>query len=143
MCPTLKKHIPCVAFACISLLFIASGISKIMNFDMMVGYVAMKNLPFPQLWIILAIIIELVGGLMVFFKCKAKMGACLLGVFLIVATLLFHVGEGELINFLKNLSIFGGLMLVCYLSCDSCCSKSDKKEGGGCCSSKKGDSGCC
>lgn len=137
-----KKHIPCVAFASISLVYIYAGINKIMNFKMMAGVMEAKGYPYGEVWIVLAIIMLIGGGLLILTKKKACMGACVLGVFLIVATLMFHTGKGELLNFLKNLSLLGGLMLVKYVSCTSCCSskKDESKEDEKCC---KSSGGCC
>ncbi|MCH9811372.1 hypothetical protein K0U07_01250 [bacterium] len=63
---------------------------------------------------------ELAGGLLVFFGYRVKIGATFLAIYLFFATLLFFpfwFYEGEqlstnLVAFLKNLSIFGGIFLL-------------------------------
>ena len=67
-----------------------------------------------------SIAVELLGGILVFFGMKARFGAFLLLIFLIPATILFHPfwfldgapKEMQLVMFLKNLAIFGGLLYV-------------------------------
>ena len=63
---------------------------------------------------------ELLGGLLIFLGIKVRVGALMLLFFLIPATFFFHhfwVLEGaerelQMIMFMKNLSIFGGLLLL-------------------------------
>jgi putative oxidoreductase len=67
-----------------------------------------------------AALFELVGGLLLLFDIKARLGATLLVLVLIPATFLFHsfwflegpAKELQQIMFLKNLAILGGLLLV-------------------------------
>lgn len=70
--------------------------------------------------LILSTSFELIGGLFVLLGLKERLGAFLLILFLIPATVLFHPfwlmegmdQETAILMFMKNLSIFGGLMLV-------------------------------
>ncbi len=65
-------------------------------------------------------ILELVGAVMVFFGIKERIGAFLLLIFFIPATLLLHpfwflqgnMQTAQMIMFLKNFAIIGGLMLI-------------------------------
>ena len=73
----------------------------------------------PAILVIL-MVIELLGGLLVFFGVKVRFGAVLLILFLIPTTILFHhfwflkglKRETHLILFLKNIAIMGGLFYV-------------------------------
>ncbi len=66
------------------------------------------------------VLIELLGGLMVFLGLWVRLGALLLIVFLIPTTLIFHhfwllqepERHDQMINFMKNLSIGGGLIYL-------------------------------
>ena len=77
-------------------------------------------LPWVSLLLILGIVFELVGGLLIFLSLNIRLGAFLLLIFLILTTLFFHhfwYLQGtdydlQLSMFLKNLSIFGGLLIV-------------------------------
>jgi putative oxidoreductase len=63
---------------------------------------------------------EMLGGILLFLGFKVRFGATLLILFLIPATILFHpfwVMHGaerdlQMVMFLKNLAIFGGLVLA-------------------------------
>lgn len=76
--------------------------------------------PWTPLLLIAATLFEMVGGLLLLLGMKEKLGASLLILFLIPATLLMHafwlheggVRELQTIMFLKNLAILGGLLLV-------------------------------
>jgi putative oxidoreductase len=68
-----------------------------------------------SLFLVGAIAVEVLGGLSVILGYKARWGAAVLFAFLIPATLIFHTNFGnqtQMIMFLKNLSIMGGLLFV-------------------------------
>jgi len=77
-------------------------------------------IPWTPLILIAATLSELVGGLLLLLGFKEKLGASLLILFLIPATILMHqfwffeTPDKELQSamFLKNLAILGGLVLV-------------------------------
>lgn len=111
---------PLVGRVCLSAIFLLSGINKIGNWDQTAGYMASKGMPLVPLFLAGAIVFEVAGGLSVLLGYKARVGAALLIVFLIPATLIFHnfwALEGQeqqlqMIMFLKNVAILGGLLLV-------------------------------
>ena|SRR3990172_1464214 len=104
----------------IALIFIMSGWGKITGFEGTVGYIASKGLPLPQAVAVIAIILELGGGLMVVAGYKARWGAAALIVFTAVAALFFHnfwavpadQAQNQMAHFMKNLAIIGGLLYV-------------------------------
>lgn len=67
-----------------------------------------------------AIACELVGGVLLFLGILARLGAFLLFLFMVAVTFLFHSfwtfpspeSQAEMWNFMRNLSILGGLLLV-------------------------------
>ena len=75
--------------------------------------------------------IQLLGGLLLFFGMKVRLGSILLILYLFLTTLLFNhfwflsdaKREVELLIFLKNISIMGGLFYVLALG-----NSEDKKE---------------
>ena len=77
-------------------------------------------LPWASVLLVIALVFEIVGGLFVFFGIKVRFGAILLLLFLIPTTFIFHGFWSfqdadrhlQMTIFLKNLSIFGGLLLV-------------------------------
>jgi putative oxidoreductase len=104
----------------LGLIFVLSGIGKIAGFEGTVGYVAKGGLPMPELVAALTILIELGGGLMLVFGFFTRWAAFALAVFTILAALVFHnfwtatdaMRMGQETNFLKNLSIAGGMLVL-------------------------------
>jgi len=103
-----------------SLVFVFSGISKVLAFHAMTDMAQAKGMPFPALAIGGAAAIEILGGLAVLSGFHARIAAWILFAFLIPTTLIFHnfwaqQGAARVDNqahFLKNLAIMGGLLLL-------------------------------
>ena len=99
-------------------IFITSGFGKITGFEGTVGYIASKGLPLPQVGAIIAILVELGGGLMLAIGFKARWAALAIAIFTLAAGILFHnywaveAAEkmGQEINFWKNVAITGGAL---------------------------------
>lgn len=99
-------------------IFITSGFGKITGFEGTVGYIASKGLPLPQIGAIIAILVELGGGLMLAIGFKARWAALAIAIFTLAAGILFHnywaveaaQKMGQEINFWKNVAITGGAL---------------------------------
>lgn len=104
----------------LALIFITSGWGKIGGFEGTVGYIASKGLPLPQLGAILAIVVELGGGILLVIGYKARWAALAIGIFTLVSAIFFHdywAAEAaqkmaQQINFWKNVAITGGMLMV-------------------------------
>ncbi len=104
----------------LAVIFIISGIGKITGFDGTVGYIASKGLPMAQLVAIGTIVVEIGGGILLAIGYKARWAALALAVFTLLAAILFHnfwaveaaQKMNQQINFLKNLAITGGMLMV-------------------------------
>ena len=104
----------------LSFVFIFAGIKKILFLGDTIQYMAANKVPWPEFFVLLAIVVEIVGGLFVLLGYRAGLGAGMLMVFLIPVTLYFHNfwsydGVARTIHiqmFFKNLAIFGGLLYV-------------------------------
>ena len=101
-------------------IFIKSGFGKITGFEGTVGYIASKGLPLPQIGAIIAILVELGGGILLAIGFKARWAALAIAIFTLAAGILFHnywaveaaQRMGQEINFWKNVSMTGGLLLA-------------------------------
>lgn len=117
---TLERFGPLVGRILIALIFVISGFGKIKGFDGTVGYIASKGLPLPQLAAVVAIIIEVGGGLMLIAGWKARWAAAAMFLFTAVAAIFFHnfwavpadAAQNQMIHFMKNISMLGGLLYV-------------------------------
>lgn len=116
----LQKFLPLIGRLCIAWLFVPAGWGKIAGFSGTAAYVASAGLPFPPLMAAIALVIELVGGLMLLVGYKARGAAAALALFTAVAAFGFHnywsmppeQKAMQAINFNKNVAIFGGLLFV-------------------------------
>jgi putative oxidoreductase len=103
------------------ILFVLYGWSKVTGFSGTVGYMAAEGAPFPPLSAVVAILMELVVGLSVTVGFYTRPLALLLAVYALATALIGHhfwtMVDGDraaaAINFYKNISIMGGLLLLC------------------------------
>jgi len=102
-------------------LFLLSGFGKIGGFAGTASYIASKGLPLPELGALIAIVVELGGGLLLLSGWKARPVALILAIFSVIAAVFFHAYWGDpdpaarmsdFINFWKNISIAGGFLMV-------------------------------
>jgi putative oxidoreductase len=106
--------------ACVAVIFLSSAFHKIGHFGATAARMADKGIPLTPLFLAGAIALELSGGLALLTGRGARLGAVALAVFLVPTTLLFHpfwsLAGAEMamqrIHFLKNLAIFGALLVV-------------------------------
>ncbi len=77
-------------------------------------------IPMTPMLLLTATLFELVGGLSVLLGIKERLGATLLVLFMIPATIFMHqfwfiegpMREQQLAHFLKNIAITGGLLMI-------------------------------
>lgn len=97
-------------------IFIWGGWGKITDYAGSSGYMEAYGL--PSILLPLAIIAELGGGLAILFGLFSRWAALALAGFCLVTALVFHTawsgdgGQMQLISFLKNLGLAGGLLLL-------------------------------
>ncbi len=111
----MKNIIELVGRILLSLIFLVSGINKIPNFSGTKQYMAAMGMPLTDLFLVAAIIIEIVGAIFIMIGFKTKWAALVLIIFMIPTTLIFHTNfadQIQMIMFMKNLSMLGGLLLV-------------------------------
>ena len=97
----------------LALIFITSGFSKITGYAGTVGY--MEKMGVPGLLLPLVILTELGGGLCILLGFQTRIAAILLAGFCVLSGLLFHYqpgDQGQMVNFMKNLTIAGGFLLL-------------------------------
>jgi putative oxidoreductase len=106
-----------VALAAIFLL--AAVGNKIPNYSAVAQFMGAEGVPAPRLLLAGAIVFLIVGGVSVIVGYKARFGAGLLLVFLVLATYYFHdfwtlsdpkAQQEQMIQFFKNLSLMGAML---------------------------------
>jgi putative oxidoreductase len=109
MNPAIEPWLTLLGRILLSLIFILSGLGM-----------AAKGMVAVPFFLTMAILFEIGGGLSILLGFKARLGAWALAFYLIPVSLIFHnfwafTGADQrmqMINFLKNLAIMGGLLLV-------------------------------
>ena len=100
----------------LGLIFLISGLNKIVDPQGTQQYMTMMGMTWmTTLFYLGAIVIELAGSLSLLLGYRTRLGAWLLFLFMIPTTLIFHThlaDPNQMIHFLKNLSIMGGLLYV-------------------------------
>jgi putative oxidoreductase len=95
-----------------SQIFLISGFGKITAYAGTQAYMAKMGVPGALLPLV--ILTELGGGLALLFGFQARWAALALAGFTVVAALIFHLKPGDqmqMINFMKNLAMAGGLLM--------------------------------
>jgi len=97
----------------LAMIFIITGAGKIGAYAGTQGY--MESMGVPGVLLPLVIALELLGGLAIVLGWQTRVVAFLLAGFCLLSAVIFHgnVGDqGEQIQFLKNLGLAGGFLLL-------------------------------
>ncbi|HEX9051226.1 MAG TPA: DoxX family protein [Anaeromyxobacter sp.] len=102
----------------LGIIFLMSGLGKIAGWSGTVAYAGSKGV--PEVLLAGAVALEVLGGASVLLGWKTRWGVAALLVFLAPVTVLFHGFWGaqgaevqaQMIQFLKNVSIAGGLVAL-------------------------------
>jgi putative oxidoreductase len=101
-------------------IFVYTGITKLMHFDATAHMIGEKGIPLAAVATAIAILIELGGAILIIVGWQTKLAAVVQFAYLIVITFMYHnfwavppqLHDVQLINFLKNVGIMGGLLLL-------------------------------
>ncbi|MCQ4310878.1 DoxX family protein [Pseudomonas stutzeri] len=101
--------------ALLASLFLVSGFGKLAAPSATIGYITSTGLPLPEVALAGALVIELGFAAALLVGYRTKLVASVMALFTLITAVVFHnqLGDqGQLIHFLKNLSIVGGLVQV-------------------------------
>jgi putative oxidoreductase len=104
----------------IASIFLVSGVSKLADTQGTVAHMAAMNIPYPETLAVVAGAAEVLGAIAIAFGFLTRIAGAGLILFMIPTTLIFHafwndVGAErmpQMVNFMKNLAIIGGLAVV-------------------------------
>ncbi|MEZ0212098.1 MAG: DoxX family protein [Xanthobacteraceae bacterium] len=99
----------------IAIIFIFSGLGKIAAPEATQGYIAAVGLPVPLLSYLVAVIVELGGGILLVVGYQTRIVSIAIAVFSLATAVFFHnnfADQNQMIHFLKNVAIAGGLLQV-------------------------------
>ncbi|QNK00135.1 DoxX family protein [Dyella telluris] len=102
-------------------LFVIFGWSKLMSFSESTAYMSSMGVPMPAVTAGIAVIMEFFVGIAIAIGFYTRPLAILLGFYTLAAAVIGHQfwnmvdpeRIGAMINFYKNVSIAGGLLLLC------------------------------
>ena len=104
----------------LALMFVWAGFGKIIGYEGTAGWMASAGMPMVGVFLPLAILLELGGGIALIVGWKARWVALALAGFTLVASLIFHnywamKGDAAMTNmlfFYKNVAVIGGMLMV-------------------------------
>lgn len=102
-----------VARVLLAQIFLLSGIFKIRGYEGTQAY--MEAMGVPGILLPLVIVIEIVGGLALVAGWQTKWVSLALAAFTLAAAVIFHnnlADQMQMIMFMKNIAITGGLLLL-------------------------------
>jgi putative oxidoreductase len=112
--------VPLIGRILMSAVFLISGFFKVAGYSQVVGYAAAKGLPLAGVAIACAAAVELLGGIAILIGFKTRIVPWVLFLYLVPATMIFHnfwalqgmEQQDNMIHFMKNLAIMGGLLIL-------------------------------
>lgn len=109
----MSKYSSLIARILLSHIFIMAGISKITGYAGTQGY--MESVGVPGILLPLVIILELGGGLALLVGWQTRLVSYAVAAFTVIAAVIFHsnlADQMQMIMFMKNFAIAGGLLLL-------------------------------
>ena len=94
-----------------SALFIVYGCLKLTGFAGTTAYMTRLGLPAPAVCAVIAVVLELGGGLLMLLGYQTRLVALILGIYVLIAALIAHRNFGDpnqMSHFFKNMAIVGG-----------------------------------
>ena len=98
----------------LSAIFINAIPGKITNFSSQAEYITNRGFPEPVsiLMMVAAIALLISGAVLLIFTEKVKLACSLLLIFLVPATIIFHLVPFQLAAVARNFSVIGGLLIA-------------------------------
>ncbi|HSI28283.1 MAG TPA: DoxX family protein [Methylophilus sp.] len=110
-----QRWVSLVGRILLSLIFIISGISKLLDPAGTIAYIESAHLPLPQVAYVVALFVELGLGIALLVGFHAQLAAAGIAIFTFITALMFHSNMADpvqVVMFLKNTTIIGGLLVV-------------------------------
>lgn len=109
------RYLPFIGRVLIGLPFAMSGLGKLAAYGTTTAMIAAAGLPVPPLAYIVAVALELGGGLLLIAGYRVRTVALALAVFCVASGIAFHsnfADQNQMIHFLKNVMMAGGLLQI-------------------------------
>ena len=117
---TLQNPLTLAGRLLLALLFLPAGIGKITGFAGTVGYITSAGLPMPEVGAVIALTVEIAGGLALIAGFGTRTAALVLALFTLIASVFFHnywamPADQQFVQqlmFFKNIAVVGGLLVL-------------------------------
>lgn len=104
----------------IAALFLPAGIAKLTGFAGTVGYIQSVGLPSPTVAAVIALVVEIAGGIALIVGYQTRIAAVVLAIFTFFASVFFHAYWAAPADqafvaqllFFKNIAVIGGLFVL-------------------------------
>ena len=109
------RYLPFAGRLLIGLPFAMSGLGKLGAYELTTQMIGAVGLPFPPLAFVVAVAVELGGGVLLIVGFRTRLVAVALALFSLAAAVSFHsnfADQNQMIHFLKNVMIAGGLLQI-------------------------------
>ncbi|MDQ0395030.1 DoxX family protein [Labrys monachus] len=109
------RYTPLIGRILIALIYVMSGWMKLTAPAGTIAYIAAAGLPMPAVALVVAIVIELIGGILLIVGYQTRIVALLMAIFTVAAAFGFHsnlADQNMFIHFFKNIAMTGGLLQV-------------------------------
>jgi putative oxidoreductase len=109
------RYLPFTGRLLIGLPFAMSGLGKLAAYGATTAMIAAVGLPVPPLAYVVAVAVELGGGLLLVAGYQVRFVAIALALFAIATAVSFHsnfADQNQMIHFLKNVMLAGGLLQI-------------------------------
>ena|SRR5215213_4934122 len=118
--PDYHPAVPLIGRLMMASIFVIFGIRKVLAFAATAGYFTKLGFPMPEVMVVLAILIEVGGGLLLAIGWRTRWVAWLLALFTLIAMFMAHrywefdaaQYANQMTHFWKDVCIIGGLMMV-------------------------------
>jgi len=97
----------------LAIIFVLSGVGKVSDPAGTAGYMQAMGVPTILLWPTIAL--ELLGGIAIIIGFQTRWVALALAAFSLISAAIFHsnfADQMQMVNFLKNVAIAGGFLLL-------------------------------
>jgi putative oxidoreductase len=111
------KYLPLLGRVLIGLPFVMSGLGKLATYGPVTAKISEAGLPLAPLGWLIAVVLELGGGLLLLLGFRVAEVALALAVFTLATAVFFHhnfADQNQMIHFLKNIMIVGGLLQIAH-----------------------------
>ena len=121
MSDNIDKYIYLTGRVIIGLYFLVPGISKVLSFPEYIQIVTINEVPFPTFSLILVILCQLIFGSSIILGRFLKLGSLILAINIILFNFYIHDfwnindvinQKHEMQNFIKNIAILAGLLIL-------------------------------